>query len=127
MVEDVLVLPYAKQGLIGECMESARVLSEEYDEAGRVLKVRGLAWRHHAAAAEPCRALKFNFGQHAQQGTRTRTDAVAPRRAVRPRCQTGTGQRPIRDLVPITPGRARPNSRAVASRSRPMSVLNTGT
>ena len=42
MVEDVLVLPYAKQGLIGEVYDSARVLSEEYDEAGRVLKVRGL-------------------------------------------------------------------------------------
>lgn len=42
MVEDVLVLPYAKQGLLGEVYESARVLSEEYDEAGRVLKVRGL-------------------------------------------------------------------------------------
>jgi GTP-binding protein HflX len=42
MVEDVLVLPYAKQGLIGEVYESARVLSEEYDEAGRVLRVRGL-------------------------------------------------------------------------------------
>jgi GTP-binding protein HflX len=42
MVEDVLVLPYAKQGLIGEVYESARVLSEEYSETGRVLKVRGL-------------------------------------------------------------------------------------
>ena len=42
MVEDVLVLPYAKQGLIGEVYESARVLSEEHDETGRVLKVRGL-------------------------------------------------------------------------------------
>jgi len=42
MVEDVLVLPYAKQGLIGEVYESARVLSEDYNEAGRVLKVRGL-------------------------------------------------------------------------------------
>ena len=42
MVEDVLLLPYAKQGLIGEIYESTRVLSEEYDEAGRVLKVRGL-------------------------------------------------------------------------------------
>jgi GTP-binding protein HflX len=42
MVEDVLVLPYAKQGLIGEVYESARVVSEEYDEHGRVLKVRGL-------------------------------------------------------------------------------------
>jgi GTP-binding protein HflX len=42
MVEDVLVLPYTKQGLIGEVYESTRVLSEEYDETGRVLKVRGL-------------------------------------------------------------------------------------
>jgi GTP-binding protein HflX len=42
MVEDVLVLPYAKQGLIGEVYDSARVLSEAYDETGRVLKVRGL-------------------------------------------------------------------------------------
>jgi GTP-binding protein HflX len=42
MVEDVLVLPYAKQGLIGEVYESARVLSEDHDETGRVLTVRGL-------------------------------------------------------------------------------------
>ena len=42
MVEDVLVLPYAKQGLIGEVYETARVLSEDYNETGRVLKVRGL-------------------------------------------------------------------------------------
>jgi GTP-binding protein HflX len=42
MVEDVLVLPYSKQGLIGAVYESARVLSEDYDEAGRVLRVRGL-------------------------------------------------------------------------------------
>ncbi|TCH98251.1 GTPase HflX [Roseococcus sp. SYP-B2431] len=42
MVEDTLVLPYARQGLIGEVYESARVLSEDYDETGRVLKVRGL-------------------------------------------------------------------------------------
>ena len=42
MVEDVLVLPYAKQGLIGEVYESARVLSEDYNETGRILQVRGL-------------------------------------------------------------------------------------
>ena len=42
MVEDTLVLPYAKQGLIGEVYESARVLSEDYDEKGRVLRIRGL-------------------------------------------------------------------------------------
>jgi GTPase len=42
MVEDELVLPYAKQGLLGDVYESARVLSEEYDATGRILKVRGL-------------------------------------------------------------------------------------
>jgi len=42
MVEDVLVLPYAKQGLIGEVYDTARVLSETYDDTGRVLRVRGL-------------------------------------------------------------------------------------
>ena len=42
MVDDVLVLPYATQGLIGDIYESARVLSETYDETGRVLTVRGL-------------------------------------------------------------------------------------
>jgi len=42
MIEEVLVLPYAKQNLIGEVYESTRVLSEEYDETGRVLRVRGL-------------------------------------------------------------------------------------
>jgi GTPase len=42
MVEDELVLPYAKQSLIGEVYENARVLSEDYDETGRILKVRGL-------------------------------------------------------------------------------------
>ena len=42
MVEDLPVLPCAKQGLIGEVYESARVLSEEHDETDRVLRVRGL-------------------------------------------------------------------------------------
>lgn len=42
MVDDVLVLPYAKQKLIGEIYESARVLSEDHDETGRVFKVRAL-------------------------------------------------------------------------------------
>ena len=39
MVEGELLVPYAKQNLVGEVFESARVLSEEYDEAGRRLKV----------------------------------------------------------------------------------------
>ena len=42
MVEDELVLPYAKQGLLGDVYEGARVLSEDYDVTGRILKVRGL-------------------------------------------------------------------------------------
>jgi GTPase len=42
MVEDELVLPYAKQSLLGEIYENARVLSEEHDVTGRILKVRGL-------------------------------------------------------------------------------------
>jgi GTPase len=42
MVEDELVLPYAKQALLGDVYESARVLSEDYDATGRILKVRGL-------------------------------------------------------------------------------------
>ena len=42
MVEAELVLPYAKQSLLGEIYENTRVLAEEYDAVGRVLKVRGL-------------------------------------------------------------------------------------
>jgi GTP-binding protein HflX len=42
MVDDMLTLPYAKQGMIGEIYDSARVLSEDYGEGGLVLKVRGL-------------------------------------------------------------------------------------
>jgi len=42
MVEDVLRLPYARQGLIGEIYDSVRVLTEAHDEEGRVLTVRGL-------------------------------------------------------------------------------------
>jgi GTP-binding protein HflX len=42
MVEDQLVLPYAKQGLLNDVYENARVLSEVYDSTGRIMKVRGL-------------------------------------------------------------------------------------
>src|SRR5258708_7479007 len=41
MVEDQLVLPYAKQGLLREAYENARGLSEDYDSTGRIMKVRG--------------------------------------------------------------------------------------
>ena len=42
MVEDQLVLPYAKQGLLSDVYANARVLSEDYDATGRIIKVRGL-------------------------------------------------------------------------------------
>jgi GTP-binding protein HflX len=42
MVEAELVLPYAKQGLVGEIYESVHVLAETFDEAGRHLRVRVL-------------------------------------------------------------------------------------
>ena len=42
MVDDQLVLPYAKQGLLSVVYENARVLSEDYDATGRIMKVRGL-------------------------------------------------------------------------------------
>jgi len=43
MVEDELVLPYARQGLLGDIYENTRVIAEDYDAQGRILKVRGLA------------------------------------------------------------------------------------
>jgi GTP-binding protein HflX len=42
MVEDELILPYAQQGRLGEVYETVRVLSEDYNDTGRVLQVRGL-------------------------------------------------------------------------------------
>lgn len=42
MVEEQLILPYAKQKLLNDVYENARVLSEDYDATGRVLTIRGL-------------------------------------------------------------------------------------
>jgi len=42
MVDAQLVLPYAKQGLLGAVYENARVLSQDYDATGRIMTVRGL-------------------------------------------------------------------------------------
>jgi GTP-binding protein HflX len=39
MVEGELLVPYAKQNLVGEIFEAARVLGEEYDDVGRKLRV----------------------------------------------------------------------------------------
>src|SRR5512133_3723404 len=42
MVEADLRIPYARQALVGEVYESARVLTETFDEAGRNVRVRSL-------------------------------------------------------------------------------------
>ncbi|WP_164019737.1 GTPase HflX [Pyxidicoccus trucidator] len=42
MVEADLVIPYASQGRIGEVYEHTTVLTQEYDESGSRLRVRGL-------------------------------------------------------------------------------------
>jgi GTP-binding protein HflX len=42
MVEGQLVVPFAKQGLLGDVYANARVLAEDYDESGVRLTVRGL-------------------------------------------------------------------------------------
>jgi GTP-binding protein HflX len=42
MVEAEIVVPYARQGLVGAVYESARVLSLDYDEVGTRLRVRAL-------------------------------------------------------------------------------------
>src|SRR4249919_438379 len=38
MVDDEFVLPYAKQGMLAEVYEHARVISEDFDTAGRIMK-----------------------------------------------------------------------------------------
>jgi GTP-binding protein HflX len=42
MVEEDLLIPYARQSLLGDVYESARVVAEEYDESGTRLRVKGL-------------------------------------------------------------------------------------
>ena len=42
MVEDEIVVPYSKQGIVSAVYENARVLAEEYDESGTHLRVKGL-------------------------------------------------------------------------------------
>jgi GTP-binding protein HflX len=42
MVEEKLVVPYVKQGLLREVYENARVLSEDFDSTGRIMNIRGL-------------------------------------------------------------------------------------
>ena len=42
MVEASLLVPYAKQGLLGEVYEAARVVAEDYGDSGTLLTVRGL-------------------------------------------------------------------------------------
>jgi GTP-binding protein HflX len=42
MIDGELLVPYSKQGQLGEIYESGRVLSESYDETGSKLVVRAL-------------------------------------------------------------------------------------
>src|ERR1700720_3561702 len=42
MLDYQIVLPYAKQGLVGHVYKPARGVSEDYDTIGRIMKVRGL-------------------------------------------------------------------------------------
>ena len=42
MVEAELLVPYAKQKLLGEVYDNARVVAEEYGEAGVAMRIRGL-------------------------------------------------------------------------------------
>lgn len=42
MVEGDLLVPYAKQSLLGEIYENARVVAEEYGDAGVTMRIRGL-------------------------------------------------------------------------------------
>jgi GTP-binding protein HflX len=42
MVDEALVIPYARQGVVGDIYEHARVVSETFDENGRNLVVRAL-------------------------------------------------------------------------------------
>jgi len=42
MVDAELVIPYAKQAVVAQVYEQARVLSEAFDEVGRRLVVRAL-------------------------------------------------------------------------------------
>ncbi|HEY2512481.1 MAG TPA: GTPase HflX [Polyangiaceae bacterium] len=42
MVEEELLVPYSRQALIAEVYENARVVHEDYDEAGTRMRVRGL-------------------------------------------------------------------------------------
>jgi GTPase len=42
MVEEELLVPYAKQGLLSDLYENAQVLSENYNATGRIIRVRGV-------------------------------------------------------------------------------------
>ncbi len=53
MVEAELVIPYARQGSIGDVYETARIVSETFDETGRKLRVRSVP----AAIAKLVRAF----------------------------------------------------------------------
>jgi GTP-binding protein HflX len=59
MVEADLVVPYAKQALLGDVYENAKVVAEDYDETGTRLRLRGLP----AAIARLQRACEVSEGR----------------------------------------------------------------
>ncbi len=59
MVEADLVVPYAKQSLLGDVYENAKVVAEDYDETGTRLRLRGLP----AAIARLQRACEVGEGR----------------------------------------------------------------
>jgi GTPase len=42
MVDDTLVLSYSNEAQLGDIYQSVRVLSEDYNEQGRIMKIRGM-------------------------------------------------------------------------------------
>jgi len=66
MVDDELIVPYARQGLIGDVYSNARVLSEDYDERGTRRRVRALPAAierlRHVFADWPFRRRHYSHG-----------------------------------------------------------------
>ena len=84
MVEESLLIPYAKQALLGDVYESARVVAEDYDESGHTLD-RARAARGDRAAAARLRGLmaadRWRGGVVAVSPTPRRPDLGGPRPA----------------------------------------------
>ena len=95
MVEEELIVPYAKQALLGEVYENARVVGESYDESGTHLRVRALP----AAIARLQRSL-----ERSRSSPQPAIHLVVPRRRNRrhSRLRDGTDSPALRrQTVPL--------------------------